>query len=65
MNKFRIETFSKELREGVDIKMTDSRPYVIEVNDNPCLDGGEDTHYPELYAKIVSFLFNKKEGERL
>jgi glutathione synthase/RimK-type ligase-like ATP-grasp enzyme len=41
---------------GVDIKESDGRLYVIEVNDNPSLEGGEDVHYPDIYRKIVSYL---------
>jgi len=41
---------------GVDLKETESGPCVIEVNDNPSLEGGEDTLYPDIYAKIVSYL---------
>ncbi len=41
---------------GVDIKESSGRLYVIEVNDNPSLEGGEDAHYPDMFRKIVSFL---------
>lgn len=41
---------------GVDIKEKDGRLYVIEVNDNPSLDGGEDVQYPDVYRRIISFL---------
>ncbi|HSD57589.1 MAG TPA: RimK family alpha-L-glutamate ligase [Methanotrichaceae archaeon] len=41
---------------GVDIKESNGRLYVIEVNDNPSLEGGEDTHYPDMFRKIVSYL---------
>jgi glutathione synthase/RimK-type ligase-like ATP-grasp enzyme len=41
---------------GVDIKERNGRLYVIEVNDNPSLEGGEDTHYPDMFRKIVSYL---------
>jgi hypothetical protein len=30
---------------------------VIEVNDNPSLESGEDGHYPDVYREIVSHLF--------
>jgi len=43
---------------GVDIKERDGRLYVIEVNDNPSLDGGEDVHYPDVYHRIISFLIS-------
>lgn len=40
---------------GVDIK--DGRePKVIEVNDNPSLEGGEDGSYPHVYREIVHAL---------
>ncbi|HWQ19948.1 MAG TPA: RimK family alpha-L-glutamate ligase, partial [Methanotrichaceae archaeon] len=32
---------------GVDIKENNGNLYVIEVNDNPSLEGGEDNHYPD------------------
>ncbi len=41
---------------GVDIKESNGKLYVIEVNDNPSLEGGEDTHYPGMFRKIISFL---------
>ncbi|MEW5937941.1 MAG: ATP-grasp domain-containing protein [Candidatus Thermoplasmatota archaeon] len=41
---------------GVDIKVSGSRQYVIEVNDNPSLEGGEDEHYPLIYQQIVAYL---------
>lgn len=41
---------------GVDIKESNGKLYVIEVNDNPSLEGGEDTNYPDMYRKIVSYL---------
>jgi glutathione synthase/RimK-type ligase-like ATP-grasp enzyme len=44
---------------GVDIKNNNGDACVIEVNDNPSLESGEDTHYPLVYEKIVSHLFAK------
>jgi hypothetical protein len=41
---------------GVDIKESDGRLYVIEVNDNPSLEGGEDAHYRDVFRRIVSSL---------
>jgi glutathione synthase/RimK-type ligase-like ATP-grasp enzyme len=41
---------------GVDIKNTNGDAYVIEVNDNPSLESGEDTCYPNVYHTIVSHL---------
>jgi len=43
---------------GVDIKESKGRLYVIEVNDNPSLDGGEDVCYPDVYRRIISYLIN-------
>ncbi|RPI38147.1 MAG: ATP-grasp domain-containing protein [Methanoregulaceae archaeon] len=43
---------------GVDIKNTNGDAYVIEVNDNPSLESGEDGHYPDVYEKIVTRLFS-------
>ena len=42
---------------GVDIKNNNGDAYVIEVNDNPSLESGEDGHYPDVYEKIVDCLF--------
>jgi len=44
---------------GVDIKERNGDTYVIEVNDNPSLEGGEDEHYPNIYEKIISHLLVK------
>ncbi|MBP1928222.1 glutathione synthase/RimK-type ligase-like ATP-grasp enzyme [Methanolinea mesophila] len=41
---------------GVDIKKADGHACVIEVNDNPSLESGEDAHYPLVYRKIVGHL---------
>jgi glutathione synthase/RimK-type ligase-like ATP-grasp enzyme len=41
---------------GVDIKEGRAGPCVIEVNDNPSLEGGEDTAYPGVYREIVHTL---------
>jgi glutathione synthase/RimK-type ligase-like ATP-grasp enzyme len=41
---------------GVDIKKKDGQVCVIEVNDNPSLESGEDTYYPQVYQKIVGHL---------
>lgn len=41
---------------GVDIKGSNGKFYVIEVNDNPSLEGGEDEHYPDMFQKIISYL---------
>ena len=42
---------------GVDIKNNNGDAYVIEVNDNPSLESGEDGYYPDVYRRIVSHLF--------
>jgi len=42
---------------GVDIKNNNGDACVIEVNDNPSLECGEDDYYPHLYEKIISRLF--------
>jgi glutathione synthase/RimK-type ligase-like ATP-grasp enzyme len=42
---------------GVDIKNNNGDACVIEVNDNPSLESGEDTQYPLVYETIVSHLF--------
>jgi len=41
---------------GVDIKNTNGDTCVIEVNDNPSLESGEDEYYPDVYEKIVDHL---------
>ena len=42
---------------GVDIKNNNGDACVIEVNDNPSLESGEDAHYPKVYERIVDHLF--------
>jgi hypothetical protein len=32
---------------------------VIEVNDNPSLESGEDEYYPLIYEKIISHLLGE------
>jgi glutathione synthase/RimK-type ligase-like ATP-grasp enzyme len=44
---------------GVDLKTTNGDCCVIEVNDNPSLEGGEDTAYPDVYARIITHLLGK------
>jgi glutathione synthase/RimK-type ligase-like ATP-grasp enzyme len=41
---------------GVDLKTSNGDCYVIEVNDNPSLEGGEDGYYPNVYKKIITHL---------
>jgi glutathione synthase/RimK-type ligase-like ATP-grasp enzyme len=41
---------------GVDLKTSNGDCYVIEVNDNPSLEGGEDVCYPDVYEKIITHL---------
>jgi len=41
---------------GVDIKNTETGAYVIEVNDNPSIESGEDDCYPRVFAQIVHHL---------
>lgn len=41
---------------GVDIKDSHGEPCVIEVNDNPSLESGEDNFYPDVYPKIIRHL---------
>jgi glutathione synthase/RimK-type ligase-like ATP-grasp enzyme len=43
---------------GVDLKNNNGDACVIEVNDNPSLESGEDGHYPDVYRKIVESLFS-------
>ena len=47
---------------GVDIKESNGKLYVIEVNDNPSLEGGEDAHYPDMFGKIISYLMTGDAG---
>lgn len=44
---------------GVDLKEFNHSAYVIEVNDNPSLEGGEDECYPDIYARIISRLIRR------
>jgi glutathione synthase/RimK-type ligase-like ATP-grasp enzyme len=44
---------------GVDLKTTNGDCCVIEVNDNPSLEGGEDAAYPDVYARIINHLLQK------
>lgn len=50
---------------GVDLKETAEGVFVIEVNDNPSLESGEDSYYPDIYRRIVSFLMDGKGRELL
>ncbi len=51
---------------GVDLKMIDDEVYVIEINDNPNIDGGiEDAVIKdELYSKIMRSIFKRIEINR-
>ena len=42
---------------GVDIKNNNGDAYVIEVNDNPSIESGEDDCYPHVFETIISHLF--------
>jgi glutathione synthase/RimK-type ligase-like ATP-grasp enzyme len=42
---------------GVDIKNNNGDAYVIEVNDNPSIESGEDDCYPCVFEQIVDHLF--------
>jgi len=44
---------------GVDIKNNNGDAYVIEVNDNPSIESGEDDCYPHIFEQIVTHLFTK------
>lgn len=46
---------------GIDIKVVNNKPMVIEINDNPNIDFGvEDLHYGDLvYTKILTALKNR------
>ena len=41
---------------GVDLKTSNGDCCVIEVNDNPSLEGGEDQCYPAVYERIITHL---------
>lgn len=41
---------------GVDIKNNNGDAYVIEVNDNPSIESGEDDCYPQCFERIVRHL---------
>jgi glutathione synthase/RimK-type ligase-like ATP-grasp enzyme len=49
---------------GVDVKEVDSKPYVIEINDNPNIDAGcEDKILgDETYARVMRTLLGRLEG---
>lgn len=51
---------------GVDVKDVKGKAVVVEVNDNPNIDGGiEDKLLNEaLYAKVISYLINQVERNR-
>ena len=46
---------------GIDIKVVNNKPMVIEINDNPNIDFGvEDLHYGDLvYTKILNAFKNR------
>jgi glutathione synthase/RimK-type ligase-like ATP-grasp enzyme len=41
---------------GVDIKHNGNNLYVIEVNDNPSIESGEDNYYPDVFSHIINYL---------
>lgn len=51
---------------GVDLKQTeDGRVMVIEVNDNPSINAGDEDRYaPELYERIVLYLLEERRRDR-
>lgn len=51
---------------GVDVKLIDGKPYVIEVNDNPSIDHGvEDAVLKdEVYLRIMRVIFNRIEESK-
>ena len=49
---------------GVDLKERDGKLYVIEVNDNPSLEGGEDAYYPDVFRRIVNYLMKGDHPSR-
>ena len=44
---------------SIDIKQRGGRQFVIEVNDNPSLESGEDEYYPRIYNQIISNLMER------
>ncbi len=52
---------------GVDLKQTDERAVVIEVNDNPSIDAGVEDAYlgEDLYRRIIGELVRRLERKRL
>ncbi len=46
---------------GVDLKVVDGRPVVIEINDNPSIDHEVEDEVlgDELYYRIVNYFINK------
>jgi len=48
---------------GIDVKVVNGKPLVIEINDNPNIDAGvEDGYYgDEIYIKVLSALKNRLE----
>ena len=42
---------------GVDIKNDNGQAYVIEVNDNPSIESGEQHCYPDTFKQIINHLF--------
>jgi len=45
---------------SVDIKVRRGRAFVIEVNDNPSLENGEEDVYPSVYADVIKELLGSK-----
>jgi len=52
---------------GVDVKQSDDNFYVIEVNDNPTIDSGEEDSIlgDELYRRIMQVFLNRIEQRKL
>jgi glutathione synthase/RimK-type ligase-like ATP-grasp enzyme len=44
---------------GVDIKNTNGEAFVIEVNDNPSIESGEDDCYPLVFEQIIAHLLSR------
>ena len=47
---------------SVDIKERQGRMYVIEVNDNPSLESGEEDLYPEIFERIIVELLERMQA---